>query len=215
MMFRLLRPRFQRLMEDVMAAQIAFYQTKKNLHPTQQASLYAKLLLPLKCLAYGVPPYTFIDYFQMSRQYARDCCLAFDKAVKQIYTKEYLCLPTSTNLKVILKLHRSIHGVDGMLGSLDCSHTYWKNCPKAWQGSFKGKEKMPSIVLEAISDYHLFFWRVSYGYTVNLNDRTILSLSPLLDRLVDGSYQQVEQQAGAVPFMVHNQTFMKTWITVD
>ena len=102
-----------------------------------------------------------------------------------------------------------------MLGSLDCSHTYWKNCPKAWQGSFKGKEKMPSIVLEAISDYHLFFWHVSYGYTGNLNDRTILSLSPLLDRLVDGSYQQVEQQAGAVPFMVHNQTFMKTWITVD
>jgi hypothetical protein len=39
--------------------------------------------------------------------------------------------------------------VEGFVGSLDCTHTYWKNCPKAWQSSYVGKEKQPSIVLEA------------------------------------------------------------------
>jgi hypothetical protein len=105
--------------------------------------------------------------------------------------------------------------MDGMLGSLDCSHTYWKNCPVAWQGSFKGKEKMPSIVLEAMADYHLFFWHVSYGYTGNLNDKTILSLSPLLDRMVDGSFHKLEKEANVVPFKIDNEEFKQTWITVD
>ena len=213
--FRLSKPRFQRLMEDVMAKEIKFYQMKSNFLPTQQASLEAKLLLPLKCLAYGVPPHAFIDYFQMSKTFARACCLEFDKAIKLLYMKEFLRLPTKQDLKSILLLHKTVHGVDGMVGSLDCSHTYWKNCPKAWQGSYKGKEHMPSIVLEAICDYHLFFWHASYGYTGNLNDRTILSLSPLMDRLLDGSFHQLEQEAGVVPFRIGLQQFNHTWITTD
>jgi hypothetical protein len=78
-------------------------------------------LLPLKSLAYGVPPHTFIDYFQMSPQYARECCKEFDKAMKRIYM-EFLRVPTATDLKNIVKFHKSIHSVDGMIGSLDCTH---------------------------------------------------------------------------------------------
>jgi hypothetical protein len=81
-MFRLSKTRFQVLMEDVMAADIAFYQQRKNLHADDQASLEAQLLLPIKCLAYGVPSHTFIDHFQMSKQYARECCKQFDVVVK-------------------------------------------------------------------------------------------------------------------------------------
>ena len=102
-----------------------------------------------------------------------------------------------------------------MIGSLDCSHTYWKNCPKAWQGSYKGKERMPSIVLEAVCDYHLFFWHASYGYTGNMNYCTILFLSLLLDRFVDGSFHQVEQDAGLVPFTIQGEEFNHTWVTTD
>jgi hypothetical protein len=52
-------------------------------------------------------------------------------------------------------------------------------------------------------------------YTGNLNDRTILSLSPLLDRLLDGSFQEVGRVSGAVPFVISDHQFNKTWITVD
>ena len=214
--FRLSRPRFQRLMEDVMNAEIQFYRQPKNRLASNSHSLEAKLMLPLKTLAYGVASHCFIDYFQMSIEYARSCCFEFDKTIKALYMMEYLRLPTATDIKAITKLHKAVHKVPGMAGSLDCSHTYWKNCPKAWQGSYhNGKEKHPSIVLEAVSDYHMFFWHVSYGYTGNLNDKNILSLSPLLERMIDGSFEQIEREAQVVPFTIEGEEFNQTWITVD
>ena len=66
LMFRISRGRFQLLMEHVMAAEIPFYSGNVSANGDTVASLEARLLLPLKSLAYGVPPHTFIDYFQMS-----------------------------------------------------------------------------------------------------------------------------------------------------
>jgi hypothetical protein len=56
-MFRLTRPRFELLVQDVLNRQIPFYQPKKKFSVDSQASIYAKLLLPLRCLADGVPPH--------------------------------------------------------------------------------------------------------------------------------------------------------------
>jgi hypothetical protein len=119
-----------------------------------------------------------------------------------LYNEEYLHSPSQSDLQQIVKLHKYIHGVDGMFGSLDCMHTHWKNCPTAWQGSFKsGKNSTgPTVVLEAIADYHLWFWHASFGYAGSLNDLNILNLSPFLDKLVDGSFQKDEQESGVVPF---------------
>ena len=83
-------------------------------------------------------------------------------------------------------------------------HNGWKNCPKAWQASYKsGKESGgPTVVLEAVADYHLWFWHASFGYAGSLNDLNILNLSPLLESLVDGTFVDVEKSANAVPFEV-------------
>jgi hypothetical protein len=102
-----------------------------------------------------------------------------------------------------------------MIGSLDCTHTFWKNCPKAWQGSYKGKESKPSIVMESIADYFLFLWHASYGYTSTLNDNTILHLSPLMDRFLDGTFHEVEAEAAVVPFMIKEEQFNKVFVLVD
>ena len=211
--FRITRSRFQRLMNDIVSADIHFYKQAKAGDGSVGASLEAKLLLPLKCLAYGVPPHTFQDYFQMSQTLARDCCINFDRTVKLLYQSEYLRTPTEEDLKSLLKLHRHQHGTDGMFGSLDCMHTYWKNCPKGWQGSFQGKEKRPSIVLEAISDYHLWFWHASYGYAGTLNDLIILNMSPFLQSLVDGSF--IEREKGVVPYEIAGSEFQYCFILVD
>jgi hypothetical protein len=85
MMFRLNKPRFQRLMEDIMAADLFFYKKEKNRLPSQQSCLEAKQLIQL------------IDYFQMSKFHGRDCCFEFDNAIKFVYTKEYLRLPTKAD----------------------------------------------------------------------------------------------------------------------
>jgi hypothetical protein len=127
--------------------------------------------------------------------------------MKRIYMKEFLRLPTPTDLKNIVKLHQSAHSVNGLvLGSLECTHTFWKNCSKALQGLYKGKESKPLIVLEALADYRLFLWHPLYGYTLTLND-TILSLSPLMSRLTDGTFHQLEEETGVAPFEIMDGEF--------
>ena len=81
----------------------------------------------------------------------------FDCAIQALYMKDYLRVPDKVDLHNINELHRHVRGVDIMSGSLDCSHTIWKKCSKAWAGSYQGKEINPSIVLEDISYYHMFF----------------------------------------------------------
>jgi hypothetical protein len=80
---------------------------KKDAFGREVASLEARLLLPLKTLPYGVAPHCFCDYFQMSRNFARQCCLEFDKVVQALYAEEFLRLPTKEDLKNISNLHKS------------------------------------------------------------------------------------------------------------
>jgi hypothetical protein len=213
MMFRISRTRFQKLMEDVGNSGVKFYRGSTDAFGRETASLEARLLLPLKTLAYGVPPHCFCDYFQMSVDFSRQCCFQFDKVVQALYSEEFLRLPTKEDLKNISNLHKSVHGVDGMFGSLDCMHTYWKNCPKAWQGSFSGKEKQPTIVLEAISDHHTWFWHASYGYAGTLNDLNVLNLSPFLDALRSGKFAEIETLV--VPYEIGLEEFKWLYILVD
>jgi hypothetical protein len=98
LMFWLSRGQIQVLMEDVMACNIKFFKLTGR-DGRRKSSLAARLLLPLKTLAYGVPPHTFIDYFQISPQNARECCKEFDNAMRRIYMNEFLRLPTATDLK--------------------------------------------------------------------------------------------------------------------
>ena len=216
LMFRISKPRFERIMQDIMAADVAFYSRKTNpIHGKTPPSLEAKLLLPLKCLAYGVPGHAFCDYFQMSRQLARECREQFDLAMRQLYQSEYLGVPTATQLKEIVELHLAVHGVPGQFGSLDCMHMKWKNCPMEWQGQYKGAKKVPTLVLEAICDHNLYFHHASFGWAGTLNDLTILNLSPFLDRLVDGSFKTLEGNSGATPFSIAGYEFDQFWILVD
>ena len=212
-MFRLSSSRFQRMMEDIAATGNSFFLAQANPNGEEVASFEARLLLPLKCLAYGVPPHCFCDYFQMSFTLAKQACDEFDKAIKSIYQEEYLRLPTKEDVWKITYLHKCKHGIDGLFGSLDCMHTYWKNCPVAWQGSFSGKEKRPSIVLEAVADHNLWFWHAAYGYAGTLNDLNILNISPLLEAWVDGSFCALEDEV--TPYKIGDQEFNLLFVLVD
>ncbi len=79
----------------------------------------------------------------------------------------------------------------------------------ALQGSFKGKEKKSTTVLEVISEQHLWFWQLSYGYAGTLNDLNILDLSPFLESLVNEKFPAAESDAGVVPFYIGDHEFQK------
>ncbi len=102
-----------------------------------------------------------------------------------------------------------------MFGFLDCMLTVWKNCPVAWQGSFKGKEKKSSIVLEIILDPHQSFGHLSHGSAGTQNDPNILNLFLFFVFFVNGKFAAAESDADVVPFYIGDNEFQKLFLPVD
>jgi hypothetical protein len=59
----------------------------------------------------------------------------------EIFNK-YLHPPTKSDACRIIKRHKDVHGIDGMLGSLDVMKIQWEKCPQAWKGQFGGRRDM-------------------------------------------------------------------------
>ena len=74
-------------------------------------------------LAYGVLTHTFLDYFKMSEEFGRRACKELDAARKQCYMDRFLYLPSATDIKSIVMLHKSQHNFDRMFESLNGTHT--------------------------------------------------------------------------------------------
>ena len=204
--FRISRGRFESIAQ-VLARENSFYRDE----PTDAigrrgATVQAKIMNALQVLGFGTSTNAFRPYFQMSVVMSWKCVDEFISTMPKVFG-HYLQPPTKSDLRSILKLHEAKHHVRGMLGSLDCCHVLWKNCRKALHGSFKGKEEKASIALEAVSDYNLYPWHVSFGYPGCLNDLNILQMSPLLDYMTDGMMEELESDY--VPYVIGDQQFHK------
>ena len=103
------------------------------------------------------------------------------------FGKEYLREPNEQDLERILSINAA-RGFPGCLGSIDCQHWEWKNCPIAWPGQYKGKEKKPTVVLEAICDGELWIWHMFFGSPGSLNDINSLDYSPTMQNIRAGSF---------------------------
>jgi Plant transposon protein len=79
-------------------------------------------------------------------------------------------------------------GFPGMVGSIDCMHWKWKRCPLAWAGRFKGKDKKPTVALEAIADAELWIWHVFFGAAGSMNDVNVLDHSPTIEKVIAGKF---------------------------
>ena len=79
-----------------------------------------------------------------------------------------------------------------MLGSIDCMHWKWKNCPTAWHGVFSGRYHEPTIILEAIASYDLWLWHAYFGLPGSLNDINVLDRSNLFSEWAEGRAPEVE-----------------------
>jgi len=74
-----------------------------------------------------------------------------------------------------------------MLGSVDCMHWAWKNCPVAWKGQYtRGDHGHPTIMLEAVASHDLWIWHAYFGIAGSNNDINVLNQSPLFNDVVEG-----------------------------
>lgn len=116
-----------------------------------------KITAALRQLAYGYAADCVDEYLEMSESSALLWLKKFCQAVIEIYEEEYMRSPNANDVERLLKENEK-RGFPGMLGSIDCMHWVWKNCPTAWHGQYVGKEGVPTIVLEAVASNDLWFW---------------------------------------------------------
>ena len=127
-----------------------------------------------------------------------------------ICNEHYLCTYMEEDVKHVSLLHEDVHGIPGMLGSLDCMHEHWNNCPFAYQGAYQEKEKFSTLVLEAIADHNLWFWHAAFGLAGSCNDINLIDVSPLHQQFLDGSHSKIDFK-----FTIDEQVFNKLFYLVD
>ena len=94
-------------------------------------------------------------YIKIGESTTIECMKRFYRAIASIFSEWYLKSPTPEDVSRLLNIGQQ-RGFLGMLGSLDCMHWKWKNCPTAWVGQFSGRSGSPTIILEAVADYYLW-----------------------------------------------------------
>lgn len=114
-------------------------------------------------------------YLWMGETTALECLSNFAN-VMQIYGREYLRKSNATDIARLQQMHEQRHGFSGMLGSLDCIHWAWKNCPIAWRAHYtRGNHGYPTIVLEAVTYADLWIWNAFFGFAGSRNDINALN----------------------------------------
>ncbi|PLW05449.1 hypothetical protein PCANC_28479 [Puccinia coronata f. sp. avenae] len=143
-----------------------------------------KIISALRQLAYGCAMDATDKYCRTSEATARKCLKSFCNAIIYLYGKTFLQKPDSNDLIRILDTNNR-RGFPGCIGSLDCMHWAWKNCPTALAGQYKGKEKKPTVVLEAVADQRMWIWHCYFGTAGALNDINVLEKSLLFKPMLD------------------------------
>lgn len=182
--FRMRRSLFVTIMKDV-EANLNYFKQRRNACQQLGFSPYHKISAAMRVLAYGVPADYTDEYLRIGEDTTTESVRRFAKMIIKLYGPTYLRAPNEEDTKRLMEENEK-RGWPGMLGSVDCMHWTWKNCPKAWHGMYCGKSHDPTIVLEAVADKELWFWHCFFGLPGTLNDINVLQRSPLFKRLVAG-----------------------------
>jgi hypothetical protein len=97
-----------------------------------------------------------------------------------------------------------------MLGSIDCMHWSWKNCPFSWQDIYKGQKGYCSVMLKAVADYDLWIRHSLFRMAGLHNYIDVLKWSLVFARLVEGHAQPCNYEING-----HNIPKGTTWPMVS
>ncbi|KAL1216804.1 hypothetical protein V5N11_025296 [Cardamine amara subsp. amara] len=113
-------------------------------------------------MAYGLADDAMDEYLRMGATTASICLENFVDGIIHLFQDEYLIRPTPEDLQRLLNIGE-LQGFPGMIGSIDCMHWEWKNCPTAWKGQ----------------------------YSRTYNDLNVLDRSPVFDDILEGRAPKV------------------------
>ncbi|XP_048602119.1 putative nuclease HARBI1 [Brassica napus] len=187
--FRMKKPLFIRIV-DRLSNEVQFFRQKQDVTGRLGLSALQKCTTAIRVLAYGSALDAVDEYLRLGTTTARLCVENFVEAIIDLFGDEYLRRPTPADLQRLLHIGE-LRGFPGMVGSIDCMHWEWKNCPTAWKGQYSRGSGKPTIVLEAVASYDLWIWHAFFGPPGTLNDINVLDRSPVFDDIIYGRAPQV------------------------
>uniref|UniRef100_A0A0D2ZYJ1 DDE Tnp4 domain-containing protein n=1 Tax=Brassica oleracea var. oleracea TaxID=109376 RepID=A0A0D2ZYJ1_BRAOL len=133
---------FMRIISDY----VSFFQQRRDDVGRLGISPLQKCTASLRMLAYGCAADAVDEYLRLGESTALSCLTHFTDAVILLFGEEYLRRPIPEDLQRLLDIGE-IRGFPGMIGSIDCMHWEWKNCPTAWKGQYTRGSGKPTLVL--------------------------------------------------------------------
>ncbi|XP_071700462.1 uncharacterized protein [Rutidosis leptorrhynchoides] len=159
--------------------------TRRYIEREHEAA-HVRLITDYFVEAYDDTPDLFDEYLQMSERTCRESLMNFCNCIIDLYKDEYMREPTTDDIKRLYEAHKDIHGLLGMMESIDCMHWAWGKCPVAWKGQFtRGDYKVPTIMLEAVASYDNWIWRAFFGVAGSNNDLNVLNASNLFNSMLN------------------------------
>ena len=123
------RPLFLRILEKISAAD-DYSEQRRDATGLLGLSSLQKITAGLRLMAYGSSADSLDENLRMGESTILMCLERFTEGVISQFGEEYLRAPTARDIFRILR-NSAERGFPGMLGSVDCMHWEWKNCPKA------------------------------------------------------------------------------------
>ncbi|CAM8909057.1 unnamed protein product [Rhodiola kirilowii] len=190
-------PRGENLLEDYFVKRPIFSEMDFRRRYRMSRHLFARIMAKL-C--------NHDEYWQQRRD-AVECMKKFCAQVVFHYKAQYLRSPNVTDMNRLLRRAEQ-RGFPGMLGSIDCMHWEWKNCPTAWQGAYSGRSHRPTIILEAVASYDTWIWHSFIGVPGAQNDLNVLYKSDIFDSYLEGYCPEVA-------YKVNGNTYENTYYLAD
>ncbi|GJS00004.1 ALP1-like protein [Tanacetum coccineum] len=164
----------------------------------------------IRQMAYGSVPDSLDEYLQMGATTACKSLQNFCKVIMNLYGEEFLRKPTYTDMEKLYAYHDENHGFSGKLGSIDCTHWSWANCPVAFIAQFSRGDHGPDsfFLLEAIASNDLWIWHAFFGVSEMNNDVNVLRQPPIFNDLKSG-------RAPDVPFVANNVLYKRGYYLTD
>ena len=197
---------FQKIMHDICNYDEYFVQ-KRNCAGNLGLLPEQKFTAVIRMLAYGSSADQVDEIARMGKSTVLECLVRFCDAVETLYTRDYLRRPTPRDLQRLLQKAES-RGFPGMIGSIDCMHWQWKNCPTAWQGDYGNRKGQKSIILEAVAGFDTWVWHAFFGVAGSQNDLNVLGQSPVFNDVLRG-------EAPNITYEINNTIYQTGYYLAD
>ena len=205
--FRVPRSVFRRVYQAVKDE--PFFQQRINATGRLQAHPLQKVVAAFRVIAYGEAADRADEYVRLSRSTVAQATKLLLEFIVQRWGPTYLRRPNNLELKKMMERNAE-RGFPGCMGSLDCTHWEWHQCPTGMAGAYQSRKGSRGVVVEAVCDEDLWIWHLLVGAPGSLNDTNVMNQSPHYLDVTAGRWPPRD-----VPFSINGTTRTLPYYLVD